>query len=63
MVEGDGGAFCSGAYVDGVDIAFVVAVHVPVGEEAVGEEREEDEFGEGEEFIAGEGEAGAAVVC
>ena len=39
----------------------MVAVHVAIGEKAIGEEREEDEFGEGEEFVAGEGEAGAAV--
>lgn len=50
-----------GAYVDRVDVAVMVAVHVAIGEQAIGEEREEDEFGQSEKLIPREGEASAAV--
>jgi hypothetical protein len=36
---------------------------VALREEPVGEERQQDELGEGEELIAGEGEAGASAAC
>lgn len=47
------------AYVDWVDISIVVAVHVAIGKEAVGEERKENKLRECEQLIAGECEAGA----
>jgi hypothetical protein len=47
------------AYVDWVDISIVVAVHVAIGEETVGEERKQNKLREREQFIAGECETGA----
>jgi hypothetical protein len=52
-----------GTNIDGVDVGLVERVHVALGEESVGKERQQDELGEGEELIAGEGEAGASAGC
>jgi len=48
-----------GTNIDGIDVGLVERVHVTFGEESIGEEREQDELGEGEELIAREGEASA----
>lgn len=50
-----------GTNIDGVDVGLVERVQMALWEETVGEERQQDELGEGEELIAGEGEAGAPV--
>ena len=52
-----------GTNIDGIDVGLVERVHVTFGEESIGEERQQDELGEGEELIAGEGEAGAPGGC
>jgi hypothetical protein len=52
-----------GTNIDGVDVGLVERVHVAFGEEPVGEERQQDELGEGEELIAGESEASASAEC
>lgn len=44
--------------IDRVDVAVVV-VHVAIGKQTVGKQGEEDEFGEGEQFVSGEREAGS----
>ena len=50
---------CGLAYVDWVDISIVVAVHVAIGEKAVGEERKQNKLRECEQLIAGECETSA----
>jgi hypothetical protein len=51
----------SGTNIDGVDVGLMERVHVAFGEEPVGEERQQDKLGEGEELIAGESEASASA--
>jgi hypothetical protein len=57
----EGGDEARGTNIDGVDVGLVVRVHVTVGEEPVGEEREQHKLGKREELIARESEAGASV--
>jgi hypothetical protein len=53
---------CGLAYVDWVDISIVVAVHVTVGKEAVGEERKQNKLRECEQLIARKCETSATGV-
>ena len=41
-----------GTNIDGVDVGLVERVHVTFWEESIGEERQQDELGKSEEFIA-----------
>lgn len=41
-----------GTNIDGIDVGLMERVHVAFGEKSVGEERQQDELGEGEELIA-----------
>jgi hypothetical protein len=50
------------AYVDWVNISIVVAVHVAIGKEAVGEKRKQNKLRECEQLIAGECETSATGV-
>ena len=52
---------CGLAYVDRVDVSVMIAVHVAIGQKAVGEQREKDKFRECKELIARKCEAGATV--
>jgi hypothetical protein len=44
-------------HVDWIDIAIMVRVHVAIRKQAVGEQREENKFGESQELVARQGEA------
>lgn len=49
-----------GSYVDWIDVAIVVAVHLAVWKKSIREEGQQDEFGECKQFIAGERESSAS---
>ena len=50
-----------GTNIDREYITVVILIHVAIGKQAVGKERKKNEFREGEELIAGKGEARSPV--